>query len=115
MPEPATPPAEGAVDYIAVQESVQFRGLRRTHRSFVFPLAIVSLAWYLVFVLLAAYAPDLMAIRLSDNITLGLVLGLSQFAWVFIVTAWYVWYANRKLDPPATELREELERVEAGA
>lgn len=115
MPEPLTPPTEGAIDYVEVQNSVEFGQLRRTLRVFVFPLAAVSLAWYLVFVLLAAYAPSVMDIRVTENITLGLILGLSQFLWVFVVTGWYVWYANRKLDPPATTLRQELERMEAGA
>lgn len=114
MPEPAHPTPDG-IDFVAVQESEKFGRLRRTHRNFVFPLAIVSLLFYVVFVLLAAYAPDLMAIPVSGNINLGIVLGLAQFVWTFIVTGWYVWYANKRLDPQSTALRTELEAAEAKA
>ena len=58
--------------------------------------------------------PQVMAIRLHDNITLGLVLGLLQFVTTFAITAAYVRFANRTLDPRSTALRERLER-EAGS
>lgn len=114
MPESAGSVPRG-VDFVAVQESESFSQLRRTHRSFVFPLAIISLVFYLVFVLLAAYLPDLMATPVFGHVNVGLLLGLAQFVWTFVVTGWYVWYANRRLDPRSAAIREELEREEAGA
>ena len=40
---------------------------------------------------------------------MGLIFGLGQFVTTFAITMTYVWYANRKLDPIAEEIREELE------
>lgn len=96
-----------------VQTSEQFQDLRKTHRSFVFPMTVVFLIWYLSFVILAAFAPEFMAIKVLGNINLGIVLGLAQFVTTFIITGAYVAYANRKIDPIATDLREKMEAAGA--
>lgn len=98
-------------DFRQVQQSEQFQTLRRTHRSFVFPLTVVFLVWYLAFVIVAAFAPEFMAIQVWGNINLGIILGLAQFLTTFIITGAYVAYANRKIDPIATDLRESMENA----
>jgi len=105
----------GEIDYIAVEESEKFQGLRRMQRSFVFPLAVFFLLWYFAYVLLAAFARDFMSQRVAGDITVGLLLGLGQFVTTFAITMWYVSFANRKLDPVAQEIREELEKVEVNS
>ena len=67
------------------------------------------LAWYLLYVLCATYAPAFMSAKLWGNITVGLIFGLLQFVSTFAITIWYVRYANRRLDPLAEQLRDELE------
>ncbi|MCG7416472.1 MULTISPECIES: DUF485 domain-containing protein [Microbacterium] len=106
--------AASGVDYIAVEESAPFRELKRRQRSFVFPMAVAFLVWYFVYVLLSSFAPDFMAQRVFGAITVGLVFGLGQFVTTFAITMGYVAYANRRLDPGAEQLREELERAERG-
>ncbi|MCR2799428.1 DUF485 domain-containing protein [Microbacterium sp. zg-Y818] len=112
-PNETAPP--GAIDYVAVEDSPQFRNLKRSQRSFVFPLAVAFLVWYFVYVLLSSFATDFMSQRVSGDITVGLLFGLGQFVTTFAITMTYVWYANRKLDPQATAIREQLEKQEAGA
>lgn len=97
------------VDFPAAQRSPEFQELRKTHRGFVFPLAIAFLVWYLLYVVLAMYAPQLFAIQVIGNVNLGVVLGLLQFVTTFAITGAYVSFANRKLDPKATAIRERLE------
>lgn len=97
------------VDFPAAQRSPEFQELRKTHRSFVFPLAVAFLVWYLLYVVLAMYAPQLFAIQVIGNVNLGVVLGLLQFVTTFAITGAYVAFANRKLDPQATAIRERLE------
>jgi uncharacterized membrane protein (DUF485 family) len=104
----------GGIDYVAVEESPRFTELRRKHRSFVWPLTIVFLVWYFVYVLLSSFATDFMATRVSGDITVGLLLGLGQFVTTFAITMGYVWYANHKLDPISAEIRADLEAQEAG-
>jgi uncharacterized membrane protein (DUF485 family) len=92
-----------------MQARPEFQELRHRLRSFVFPMTAAFLGWYLLYVLLACYAPSFMATKLVGNINVGLVFGLLQFVSTFAITWAYVRYADRKLDPLATELRGELE------
>lgn len=110
---PTAPP--GVIDYVEIEESPRFVELKRKHRSFVLPLAAAFLIWYLVYVLLSSFAPEFMAQRAWGHITVGLLLGLGQFVTTFAITMLYVWFANNRLDPISTEIREELEEREATA
>lgn len=101
--------ATASVDFQEVQQTERFKTLRKRHRSFVFPMAVVFLLWYFAYVLLADYAVGFMSIKVWGNINVGLILGLLQFVTTFGITAWYVSYSNRKLDPIAAEIRNEIE------
>ena len=93
-----------------VHDGAEFQELRTRLRRFVFPMAGLFLLWYLLFVLLADYAHGFMSTKLFGNITVGLVFGLLQFVSTFVITGLYVRYANRKLDPIAQKIREDLEK-----
>ncbi|WP_159614589.1 DUF485 domain-containing protein [Glutamicibacter sp. JC586] len=99
----------GDVDFVKESQSEEFQELRKTHRSFVFPMAIFFLVWYFAYVLLADYFHDFMSIKVWGNVNLGILLGLLQFVSTFAITAAYVSYANKKIDPQATRIRERLE------
>ncbi|WP_345473376.1 DUF485 domain-containing protein [Glutamicibacter ectropisis] len=99
----------GDVDFVAESQSEEFQELRKTHRSFVFPMAIFFLVWYFAYVLLADYFHDFMSIKVFGNVNLGILLGLLQFVSTFAITAAYVSFSNKKLDPKATRIRERLE------
>ena len=51
-----------------------------------------------------------MATKLFGNITVGLVLGLAQFATTFAITMIYARWADRVLDPAAAKLADHMER-----
>lgn len=95
--------------YLAAQESPEFQELRRRYRGWVIPVAIAALAWYFLYVALAAYATDFMATSVIGNINVGLVMGLLQFVTTFGVTGLYIKYANRVLDPVSERIRGEFE------
>ncbi|WP_158850574.1 DUF485 domain-containing protein [Saccharothrix deserti] len=105
--------AQGSHDWVEVQDSPDFRELRRRLRSFVFPMAGLFLAWYLMYVLLADYAHGFMSTKVIGNINVGLILGLLQFVSTFAITTLYVRHANKNLDPKAEKLRNELEGGQA--
>ncbi|MRX43491.1 DUF485 domain-containing protein [Agromyces kandeliae] len=97
------------VDYPAVQQSPEFQELRKTHRSFVFPVLSACLVWYFAYVLLAVYAVDFMSTRVFGSVNVAMVLGLAQVVTTFAVTMWYVHYANKRLDPQSERIRTEIE------
>ncbi|GAA3860801.1 DUF485 domain-containing protein [Saccharothrix violaceirubra] len=105
--------ADAGHDWVEVQNSADFVELRKRLRAFVFPMAGLFLAWYLLYVLLADYAHGFMSTKLVGNINVGLVLGLLQFVSTFAITTLYVRHANKNLDPRAEAIRAKLEGGEA--
>jgi uncharacterized membrane protein (DUF485 family) len=95
--------------YEHVQAGPEFAELRSRLRRFVFPMSAAFLIWYLLFVLLASYAPGFMATPVLGNINVGLILGLMQFVSTFTLATVYVRYANKHLDPAAERLRQRIE------
>ncbi|GAA1073327.1 DUF485 domain-containing protein [Tsukamurella spumae] len=100
---------ETAAVYQRAYDSKEFHELRRRLASFVIPISVAFLLWYLLYVLLATYAHDFMSQRLFGNINVALVLGLGQFVSTFAITWAYVRFANNTIDPMATDLRESIE------
>ena len=72
-------------------------------------MTAVFLVWYGIYVMLGAFADEFMATKVWGDINVGLIIGLGQFLSTFIITALYVRFANRELDPRAGALREQLE------
>ncbi|MFD8701771.1 DUF485 domain-containing protein [Kitasatospora sp. NPDC059648] len=95
-----------ATEVQLIDDSEEFRTLRRSFRSFAFPVTIGFVLWYLLYVLLSCYAPGLMGTKVLGHINVALVLGLLQFATTFVIAGWYARYADRRIDPPAAAIRE---------
>ena len=49
-----------AQEFIEMRDSAQFKELRGAYRNFTFPMTIAFFVWYVVYVLAAVFAPDLM-------------------------------------------------------
>ncbi len=96
-------------DWDAVQSSPEFQQLRSRLRNFVFPVTGLFLAWYLLYVLLASYAPGFMSVKVLGNVNIGLIFGLLQIVSTFAITTWYVRWADRTIDPLSAKLRAEME------
>ena len=115
-PPPNEPPGEaGSVRaprtdvWTEEQQSPDFQELRRRVRGFIFPATVAFLAWYLLYVLMSAYARGFLATKLLGNINVAYVFGLLQFISTFLIALLYARYADRKFDPLAAKLRDEIE------
>jgi len=108
-PEADSPPPEvSEAEIAAMHDDPRFIELKRTLFRFTVPVLLAALAWYLVYVLLSAYARDFMGIVLFGHINLGLILGLSQFVVTFWITIAYSRFTARKFDNQSAELREDI-------
>lgn len=96
-------------EFTEVQESAEFGELRRSYRSFAFPLTIAFIVWYLLYVLLSNYAGDFMGAKLFGNINVALVFGVLQFVTTFLIAWWYSRHAAAKLDPKAEAIKTRME------
>lgn len=95
--------------FLEMSESQEFNELRSTFRRFAFPITVVFLVWFFFYIITATYATDFVAIRVYGAITVGMVLGLAQFATAGIVTWMYLRFADKKLDPASAGVRALLE------
>ncbi|MQS05811.1 DUF485 domain-containing protein [Streptomyces alkaliphilus] len=116
-PEATDPPPGGDLRSrsVTMHEDPRFIDLRRRLVRFVAPMSIAFMAWYLLYVIMSAFARDALAVTVVGNVNLALVFGVLQFVTTFGIAVWYARYAGRRLDPLADELRGELEAGPAGA
>lgn len=98
-----------AQEFREMQASPQFADLKKTYRSFTFPMSIAFFIWYLAYVVAAIYAPGFMAQSVAGHINVGVVFGLLQFLTTFVITWVYVKYANKNIEPKAAAIREQME------
>lgn len=96
-------------EFHRVQQSEEFASLKKTFRSFAFPMTVVFLAWYLAYVLASIFAKDLMTTSVAGNLTVGILFGLGQFVSTFLITWLYIRHSVKNVDPLARALREDLE------
>jgi uncharacterized membrane protein (DUF485 family) len=102
-------------DWEAVERSPEFRELVTRKKSFVIPATIFFLAWYFGFIILAGYADDFMGREfLTDGLTVGYVLALSQFVMTWVLGWLYLRKADREFDPLAERAREAALASRAG-
>jgi uncharacterized membrane protein (DUF485 family) len=94
-------------DFEAIQRSPEFAEVRRRLLRFTLPMSALFLCWYLAYVLLAAYAHDFMSQQVFGRVTIGLLLGLSQFVSTVVIMIAYVTFARKKIDPHTAALRDK--------
>jgi uncharacterized membrane protein (DUF485 family) len=107
--EPAGRTGVATSEYLRVEQSSEFANLRKTFRSFVFPMTVAFIVWYALYVILSAYARGFMGTKIVGNINVALVFGLLQFVTTFLIAWLYSRYASQRMDPLADHLRAEME------
>jgi uncharacterized membrane protein (DUF485 family) len=101
-------------DWRAIEESPEFRELTSRKKAFVVPATIFFMVWYFGFIALCGYASDFMGREfLTDGLTVGYVLALTQFVMSWALAAMYVRRANRVFDPLAERARQAAAPVES--
>ena len=95
--------------YTRMEADPRFIELRRRYRSFAFPTTVAFLAWYLLYVLLSAYARGFMDAKVVGHLNVAFFFGILQFVSTFLIAWAYSRFANKRIDPVARELRGELQ------
>ena len=95
--------------YERIHATEEFRTLKKKYLSFVVPVTIGFMAWYLLYVVCSNWAPGFMETQVVGNINVALVFGLLQFVTTFAIAVWYSRFSVKNLDPIADELRAEFD------
>lgn len=104
-PAPEVQERPAGPDFAKIQGSEEFGALRSKFRRFVFPMSLLFFAWYLTYVLLAAYAHDFMSVKVFGSINIGIILGILQFVSTIAIMVAYLRFAKRTIDPQVAEIR----------
>jgi uncharacterized membrane protein (DUF485 family) len=95
------------IDWEAAERSPEFRELIKRKRAFVLPATVFFLVWYFGFIVLAGYAPDFMGEEfITDGMTVGYALALTQFVMTWVLGWMYLRKADRVFDPLAERAAE---------
>jgi uncharacterized membrane protein (DUF485 family) len=95
------------IDWVAAERSPEFRELIKKKRAFVIPATAFFLIWYFGFIFLAGYAPDFMGEEfITDGVTVGYALALTQFVMTWVLGWLYLRKADRDFDPLAERAAE---------
>ncbi|MFD6096715.1 DUF485 domain-containing protein [Nocardiopsis flavescens] len=121
--QPPEPPAEGAAspangglseaDIVAMHSDPRFLLLKQRLYRFIFPMSLAFMVWYLLYVLMSAFARDLMSTPVLGQFNLALVFGVLQFVTTFGIAILYSSYSRKNLDPAAADVRKALEEKAA--
>ena len=86
--------------YAHIRRNPRFAELVAKRTRFAMILSVVVLTLFYGFVMLVAFAPELIAKRLSEgsNLTFGVAAGLFQFVFFWVLTLIYVRRANGEFD-----------------
>jgi uncharacterized membrane protein (DUF485 family) len=100
--------------YAHIRSNPRFAELVARRTRFAVTLSAIVLVIFYGFVMMVAFAPDLVATRLFEgsNLTVGIALGLFQFVLFWVLTLVYVRRANGEFDDLNKEIVNEAWRSE---
>ena len=82
-----------------IKQDPNYQELVRRRSSLGWTLSLIMLVIYFGFILLVAYAPNFLGIRLGAGVTtIGIPIGLFVIVSAFVLTGIYVSIANSKYD-----------------
>jgi uncharacterized membrane protein (DUF485 family) len=92
-----------------IGESEAFKHLVSRRWKVSLTLLAILFATYYGFILLVATKKELVSTRIGEVTTLAIPLGLGAIVVAWVLTAFYVGWANKSYDPEVERLKGELE------
>lgn len=102
------PTTHDATMHARIRQHPKFAELVRQRNSLATTLTIVMLVIYYGFILLVAFAPGVLGIKIGTVTTLGIPLGVFVIVSAFVLTGIYVSKANTSFDRLNDELLREV-------
>ncbi|WP_353231402.1 DUF485 domain-containing protein [Pseudomonas helleri] len=95
-------------DIQRICQNPDFIQLVRRKQNLYWSLSLIMLVIYFGFVLLVAFSPATLGQPLSDGVTsVGMLVGVLVVLAAFALTGFYVYRANRVIDPLNDKLKQE--------
>jgi uncharacterized membrane protein (DUF485 family) len=84
----------------------EYKNLTKARYRLILPLLIITVVSYMSFILVIAFEPNLLAKPFGNSvISLGIVLGFSLILLIFLITFYYVFQANQRIEPLIAQIQ----------
>ncbi|MFJ8083720.1 DUF485 domain-containing protein [Streptomyces sp. NPDC096205] len=104
VPEPPAPPAQMHAPLGHHSDLRVLRGAYRWQRR---TATLTALGYFVLFLLMSAFAPGFMTGTAADGLPVGLLLALVQLPVTWLAITLYEYTARRHVDPIADRIREQ--------
>jgi uncharacterized membrane protein (DUF485 family) len=91
-------------------ESPDFKRLVTRRWRVSMTLLVLLFVTYYGYILLIPYAPEFMRSKVGEVTTMAIPLGIGVIVIAFVLTAFYVGWANTSYDPEVTRLKAQLRK-----
>jgi len=98
-------------DWAAIDAHPTFQELHRRKSRFLWTLMVVSIVYYFLLPIGAAYFTDWFKMQVWGPVNVGLLFALSQFVVAWGIAFIYSRHANRTFDPMADEINRAALRM----
>lgn len=95
--------------YHEIAKSSEYQQLQKARRSFIWPVVIIFIAYYMTLPLMAGYAKDLMSSFVFGHITFGYLYGFSYYLVAWSLAFVYVFKA-RQFDAKAEAIVKKFSK-----
>lgn len=103
-----------AINWSAVIADPRFQKLHRRKMTVLWGLMALSIAYYFLLPVGAAYFQEIFRIRVWGVLNVGLVFALSEFVVAWAIAVYYSRVANREFDRLAAEIAADFAKPRAG-
>lgn len=108
-PEPPEPAGRRPQRHAALGRHSDLRVLRSAYRWQRRVATLTALGYFVLFLILSAFAPSFMTSTVTDGLPTGLLLALVQVPVTWLAIALYEQTARRRVDPIADRIRKQAE------
>lgn len=104
MPKPS-------MNWAAIDADPRFQTLHRKKTAFLWGLMVVSMVYYFLLPIMAAYFKEIFDIKVWGPMNLGILFALSEFVVAWAIAVIYARRANREFDAMAAEINQDAARI----
>lgn len=99
------------VNWAAIDNDPRFQALHKRKTTFLWSLMIISIVYYFLLPIGAAYFPELFKIKVWGPMNFGILFALSEFVVAWTIAFIYTRRANRDFDAMAAEIVRDSDLI----
>ncbi len=100
-----------AMNWAAIDADPRFQALHKKKLTFLWTLMIISVIYYFLLPIGAAYYQDLFKIKVWGPVNVGIVFALSEFIVAWTIAGVYAVRANKVFDAMAAEIIKDAHHI----